>query len=92
MSTEAERAAAHLAGRRKAQVAVDLLVSVLKEAGLEAGGEQWPGLQARASLAGEPAVYLGTVPLATAERLADVLIAGGLAERRRAQRALEGAE
>ncbi|MBH1936044.1 hypothetical protein I5Q34_17505 [Streptomyces sp. AV19] len=79
MTTDIEAAAqqadAFLAGKKKADDTAFMLGRVLAELGIRVGDrDSWPQLTGRASLGGEPYVYLGTVPLATAYRLINALI------------------
>lgn len=79
MTTDIEAAAqqadAFLAGKKKADDMAFMLGRVLAEMGVRIGErDSWPQLTGRASLSGEPHVYLGTVPLATARTLIDALI------------------
>lgn len=79
MTPEAEAAAqqadAFMAGKRKADDAAFMLGQVLKAMGITVGDrDSWPQLTGRASLSGEPYVYLGTVPLSTARTLANTLV------------------
>lgn len=91
MTTDTEAAAqqaeAFLAGKRKADDTAFMLGRVLAEMGIEVGGQDsWPQLLGRASLAGEPSLYLGTVPLPTARKLIDALIYAESAKRSRRDR------
>ncbi|MGA5129286.1 hypothetical protein ACPCTO_05700 [Streptomyces olivoreticuli] len=79
MTTDIEAAArqadAFLEGKRKSDDVAFMLRRVLAEMGIRVGDrDSWLQLTGRASLAGEPYVYLGTVPLATARKLIDALI------------------
>ncbi|WP_344020439.1 hypothetical protein [Streptomyces luteireticuli] len=71
----AQQADAFMAGKRKADDVAFILGQVLKAMGITVGDrDSWPQLRGRASLAGEPYVYLGTVPLPTAQKLANALV------------------
>ncbi|WP_116213873.1 hypothetical protein [Streptomyces olivoreticuli] len=79
MTTDIEAAAqqadAFLAGKKKADDTAFMLGRVLAEMGVRVGDrDSWAQLTGRASLSGEPYVYLGTVPLATARKLINALI------------------
>ncbi len=79
MTTDIEAAAqqadAFLAGKKKADDMAFMLGRVLAEMGIRVGDtDSWPLLKGRASLSGEPSVFLGTVPLPTAKKLIDALI------------------
>ncbi|MBH1938784.1 hypothetical protein I5Q34_31760 [Streptomyces sp. AV19] len=79
MTTDIEAAAqqadAFLAGKKRADDTAFMLGRVLKEMGIRVGDrDSWPQLTGRASLSGEPYVYLGTVPLMTARKLIDALV------------------
>ncbi|GAA3060272.1 hypothetical protein FHS39_003897 [Streptomyces olivoverticillatus] len=79
MTTDIEAAAqqadAFLAGKKKADDMAFMLGRALAEMGIRVGDrDSWPQLMGRASLSGEPHVYLGTVPLTRALKLVDALI------------------
>ncbi|MBC2879185.1 MULTISPECIES: hypothetical protein [Streptomyces] len=66
---------AYMAARKKADDTVLMLERVLADMGITVGDrDAWPDLLGRASMSGEPYVYLGTVPAATARRLVDALV------------------
>ncbi|MGK5641209.1 hypothetical protein ACSNOK_23270 [Streptomyces sp. URMC 126] len=78
----AQQAAAFLAGKKKADDTAFMLAQVLAMMGVKVGDRRsWPQLAGRASLSGEPSVYLGTVPMATAKTLIDALIYAETAKR-----------
>ncbi|MDG4534431.1 hypothetical protein [Streptomyces sp. AV19] len=80
----AQQADAFMAGKRKADDTAFMLGQVLKAMGITVGDrDSWPQLTGRASLGGEPYVYLGTVPLATARTLANALVFAESARRAR---------
>ncbi|MBH1933474.1 hypothetical protein I5Q34_04085 [Streptomyces sp. AV19] len=71
----AQQADAFMAGKRRADDIAFMLGQVLRTMGITVGDrESWPQLTGRASLAGTPYVYLGTVPLPTAQKLANALV------------------
>ncbi|WP_344960644.1 hypothetical protein [Streptomyces thioluteus] len=78
MTTDTEAAAKQadlfMEGKKKADEAAFALGQVLKSMGIKVGDrDSWPQLTGRASLGGEPFVYLGTVPLRTAQKLTTAL-------------------
>ncbi|MFC5724013.1 hypothetical protein ACFP1Z_27985 [Streptomyces gamaensis] len=86
MTTDTEKTAqqadAFLAGKKKADDAAFMLGRVLAEMDIRVGDrDSWPQLMGRASLSGEPSVYLGTVPMATVRKLVDALIYAESAKR-----------
>ncbi|GAA0389167.1 hypothetical protein [Streptomyces luteireticuli] len=88
MTTDIEAAAqqadAFLAGKKKADDMAFTLGRVLAEMGIRVGDtDSWPLLKGRASLSGEPSVFLGTVPLATVRKLIDALISAESSRRSR---------
>ncbi|WP_344960999.1 hypothetical protein [Streptomyces thioluteus] len=90
MTTDTEAVAqpsdAFVAGKKRADDMAFMLDRVLAEMGIRVGDrDSWPQLQGRASLSGEPYVYLGTVPLATARKLVDALIYAHSEKRTREQ-------
>ncbi|MEV5505008.1 hypothetical protein [Streptomyces orinoci] len=73
--TAAQQADAFMAGKKKADDTAFMLGRVLAEMGIKVGDvDSWPLLTGRASLSGEPSVYLGTVPLPTARKLINALV------------------
>lgn len=79
MTTDTEAAAQQadvfMAGKKKADDVAFMLGRVLAEMGIKVGDrDSWPQLLGRASLSGEPSLFLGTVPLPTAHKLIDALI------------------
>ncbi|MEV5505138.1 hypothetical protein [Streptomyces orinoci] len=85
----AQAAATLLAGKRKADDAAFMLERALAELGIRVGDpDSWPQLTGRASLSGEPAVFLGTVPLPTIRKLIDTLVHARSEQHKRDQRAL----
>ncbi|MFI9718375.1 hypothetical protein ACIHFE_01790 [Streptomyces sp. NPDC052396] len=69
------QADAFLTGKRKSDDAAFMLERVLAEMGIRVGdSDSWPQLTGRASLSGEPSVFLGTVPLPTVRKLIDALV------------------
>ncbi|GAA2925329.1 hypothetical protein GCM10020221_21640 [Streptomyces thioluteus] len=71
----AQQVDAFPAGKKRADDMAFMLGRVLKEMGIRPGDrDSWPRLTGRASLSGEPYVYLGTVPMATARKLVDALV------------------
>ncbi|MGI5337764.1 hypothetical protein ACQEVS_10350 [Streptomyces sp. CA-181903] len=75
IESAAQQAATFLAGKKKADEAAFALAQVLAMMGVKVGDRRsWPQLAGRASLSGEPSVYLGTVPMATAKKLVEALI------------------
>lgn len=79
MTTDTEAAAQQadifMTGKKKADDVAFMLGRVLAEMGIKVGDrDSWPQLLGRASLSGEPSLFLGTVPLPTARRLIDALI------------------
>ncbi|WP_157868577.1 hypothetical protein [Streptomyces caatingaensis] len=88
MTTDIEAVAqpsdAFAAGKKRADDTAFMLDRVLTEMGIRVGDrDSWPQLQGRASLSGEPYVYLGTVPMATVRKLIDALIYAHSAKRAR---------
>ncbi|WP_405729292.1 hypothetical protein OG607_28170 [Streptomyces sp. NBC_01537] len=64
----------YILARRRADDAAKLLCDVLVGLGIEVGvPEQWPDVKGRATFEGDALVYLGTVPVATIEKLTDAL-------------------
>ncbi|RLU94784.1 hypothetical protein CTZ27_18965 [Streptomyces griseocarneus] len=79
MTTETEAAVreadAFMEGKRKSDDAAFMLTRVLAEMGITVGDrDSWLQLTGRASLSGEPYVYLGTIPLTTCRKLIDALL------------------
>ncbi|MEU3350499.1 hypothetical protein [Streptomyces sp. NPDC037389] len=88
MTTDTEAAAQQadvfMVGKKKADDAAFMLGQVLKMMGITVGDrDSWPQLMGRASLSGEPSVYLGTVPLTTVQKLANALVHAESARRDR---------
>ncbi|MFC5148077.1 hypothetical protein [Streptomyces aureoversilis] len=78
----AQQADAFLAGKKKADDTAFMLGRVLAEMGIRVGDrDSWPQLMGRASLSGEPSVFLGTVPLPTVRKLINALIYAESAQR-----------
>ncbi|MGK5640455.1 hypothetical protein ACSNOK_19385 [Streptomyces sp. URMC 126] len=76
---------AYMAGRKKADDTAFMLERVLADMGITVGDRaSWPDLLGRASMSGEPYVYLGTVPAATARKLIDALVYARSEQRGRA--------
>ncbi|MGI5338314.1 hypothetical protein ACQEVS_13390 [Streptomyces sp. CA-181903] len=81
----AKAAAVFLAGKKKSDDVAFMLERALAALGITVGDQDaWPRLTGRASLSGEPYVYLGTVPVATALKLVDTLVYAHSERRRRA--------
>ncbi|MFC5719067.1 hypothetical protein ACFP1Z_02570 [Streptomyces gamaensis] len=79
MTTDTEAAAqqadAFMEGKKKADDAAFMLGQALTLMGITVGDrDSWPRLTGRASLSGEPSVFLGTVPLPTVRKLANALV------------------
>ncbi|MFE5867303.1 hypothetical protein ACFQ6V_01485 [Streptomyces roseifaciens] len=73
--TAAQQADVFLAGKKKADDMAFILGRVLAEMGFTVGDQDsWPRLTGRASLSGEPSLYLGSVPLPTVRKLIDALL------------------
>ncbi|MFI1972908.1 hypothetical protein [Streptomyces cinnamoneus] len=71
----AQQADAFLEGKKKADDVAFMLGQVLKTMGIKVGDpDSWPQLTGRASLSGEPSVFLGSVPLPTAKKIANTLV------------------
>lgn len=71
----AQQAAVFMAGKKKADDTAFIFGRVLAEMGIQVGDpDSWPQLVGRASLSGEPSLFLGTVPLLTAHKIIDALI------------------
>ncbi|MCC3779424.1 hypothetical protein [Streptomyces sp. UNOB3_S3] len=86
MTTDTEAAAQQaddfMKGKKKADDAAFMLGQVLKMMGITVGDpDSWPRLMGRASLSGEPSVYLGAVPLPTVQKLSNALVYGESARR-----------
>lgn len=95
MTTNTEAAAqaadVFMAGKRKSDDAAFMLTRVLAEMDIKVGDpDVWPRLTGRASLSGEPHVYLGTVPLHTARKLIDALLRAEAARRDRRDSGADG--
>ncbi|GHF14388.1 MULTISPECIES: hypothetical protein [Streptomyces] len=93
MTPETESAArqadAFMTGKRRADDVAFMLGRVLAHMGIRVGDpDSWPQLAGRASLSGEPYVYLGTVPLATARKVIDALLYAQAAKRKQDDRDL----
>ncbi|WP_344117430.1 hypothetical protein [Streptomyces blastmyceticus] len=79
MTTDTEAAAQQadvfMEGKKKADDVAFMLGQVLKLMGIDVGDpDSWPQLMGRASLSGEPSVFLGSVPLPTAKKIANALV------------------
>ncbi|MBZ4318991.1 hypothetical protein [Streptomyces huiliensis] len=80
----AQQAAAFMAGKKKADETAFMLAQVLAMMDVRVGDRRsWPQLAGRASLSGEPSVYLGTVPMETVKKLIEALIYAESAKRYR---------
>ncbi|MFI9718226.1 hypothetical protein ACIHFE_01005 [Streptomyces sp. NPDC052396] len=88
-AAQAAAAATLIAGKRKSDDVAFMLERVLTEMGITVGDPgSWPQLTGRASVSGEPAVFLGTVPLPTIRKLIDTLIYARSEQHKRDWRAL----
>ncbi|EME97703.1 hypothetical protein J7W19_09405 [Streptomyces mobaraensis NBRC 13819 = DSM 40847] len=82
IESAAQQAAVFMAGKRKADETAFMLAQVLAMMGVRVGDRRsWPQLAGRASLSGEPSVYLGAVPMDTAKQLLGALIYAESAKR-----------
>ncbi|KAB7849229.1 hypothetical protein [Streptomyces mobaraensis] len=81
IESAAQQAAVFMAGKRKADETAFMLAQ-LAMMGVRVGDRRsWPQLAGRASLSGEPSVYLGAVPMDTAKQLIGALIYAESAKR-----------